>query len=67
MNTHAVDKNRVLRHLAIITVLLLLLVGPNFGPIPRLLGQNLSLEPQSLLCWSRFGLAFPSSSPSPCG
>ena len=58
MNTHAVDKNRVLRHLAIVSVLLLLLVGPNFGPIPRLLGQNLSLEASVVALLISFWIGF---------
>jgi membrane protease YdiL (CAAX protease family) len=44
MDTPAIVKNVVLRRLAIVTVLLVLLVGPNFGPIPTLLSQSLSIE-----------------------
>ena len=58
MNTHAVDKNRVLRQLAIVTILLVLLVGPNFGPIPRLLGQNLSLEASVIALLVSFWIGF---------
>lgn len=38
------NKNRVWRRLGIVTVLLLLLIGPNFGPIPMTLRQSLSLQ-----------------------
>jgi membrane protease YdiL (CAAX protease family) len=38
------DKSTVWRRIAIVTLLLLVLVGPLFGPIPHLLRQNLSLQ-----------------------
>lgn len=38
------DKNSVWRRLGIVTILLVLLIGPNFGPIPLMLRQSLSLE-----------------------
>ena len=38
------DKNNVWRRLGIVAALLLLLIGPNFGPIPLTLRQSLSLE-----------------------
>ncbi len=38
------DKKSIWRRLGIVTVLLILLVGPNFGPIPMMLRENLSLE-----------------------
>lgn len=38
------DKNNVWRRLGIVAALLLLLIGPNFGPIPTTLRQSLSLE-----------------------
>jgi hypothetical protein len=39
MDAPAVEKPAVRRRLAIVTVLLFLLVGPNFGPIPTLLNR----------------------------
>jgi membrane protease YdiL (CAAX protease family) len=44
MNTPAVRRTTVWRRLAILAVLLLLLIGPAFGPIPLLLNQRLSME-----------------------
>jgi membrane protease YdiL (CAAX protease family) len=38
------EKSTVWRRIAIVTLLLLVLVGPIFGPIPHLLRQSLSLE-----------------------
>jgi membrane protease YdiL (CAAX protease family) len=38
------EKSNVWRRIAIVTLLLLVLVGPNFGPLPHLLRQSLSLE-----------------------
>jgi len=38
------EKSTVWRRIAIVTLLLLVLVGPNFGPLPHLLRQNFSLE-----------------------
>jgi membrane protease YdiL (CAAX protease family) len=38
------EKSTVWRRIAIVTLLLLALVGPNFGPLPHLLRQSLSLE-----------------------
>jgi len=38
------EKSTVWRRIAIVTLLLLVLVGPNFGPLPHLLRQSLSLE-----------------------
>ena len=53
-----VDKNSVWRRLGIVTVLLFLLIGPNFGPIPLTLRQSLSLEGSviGMLVW--FWVAF---------
>lgn len=38
------DRNSVWRRIGIVAALLLLLIGPNFGPIPATLRQSLSLE-----------------------
>ena len=38
------EKSTVWRRIAIVTLLLLVLVGPNFGPLPHLLRESLSLE-----------------------
>jgi membrane protease YdiL (CAAX protease family) len=38
------EKSTVWRRIAIVTLLLLALVGPNFGPLPHLLRESLSLE-----------------------
>ena len=38
------EKSAVWRGIAIVTLLLVVLVGPNFGPLPHLLRQSLSLE-----------------------
>ncbi|MCP4359822.1 MAG: CPBP family intramembrane metalloprotease [Chloroflexi bacterium] len=53
MNTTVLDKNTVWWRIAIVTVLLLLLIGPNFGPIPAILRQNLSLNASviGMLVW----------------
>lgn len=40
----AIDENIVWRRIATITFLLFLLIGPNFGPVPTMLSQQLSLE-----------------------
>jgi membrane protease YdiL (CAAX protease family) len=44
METTTNVKSTVWRRIAIVTLLLLVLVGPNFGPLPHLLHQSLSLE-----------------------
>jgi membrane protease YdiL (CAAX protease family) len=38
------EKSAVWRRIAIVTLLLLVLVGPNFGPLPHLLSQSFSME-----------------------
>ena len=43
-NEMVFDRNSVWRRLGIVTALLLLLIGPNFGPIPTTMRQSLSLE-----------------------
>jgi len=52
------EKSNVWRGIAIVTLLLLALVGPNFGPLPHLLRQSLSLEGSviGVLIW--FWIAF---------
>ncbi len=52
------DKNSVWQRLGIVTALLFLLIGPNFGPIPTTLRQSLSLEGSiiGMLVW--FSVAF---------
>lgn len=44
MNTINDEKSTVWRRIAVVSLLLLVLVGPNFGPLPHLLRQSLSLE-----------------------
>jgi len=44
MNTTTNEKSIVWRSIAIVTLLLLVLVGPNFGPLPHLFRESLSLE-----------------------
>lgn len=44
METTTNEKSTVWRRIAIVTLLLLVLVGPNFGPLPHLLRERLSLE-----------------------
>jgi membrane protease YdiL (CAAX protease family) len=58
MNISASDKNTVWRRLAIVTVLLLLLVGPNFGPIPTLLSRHLSIEASVVALLASFWIGF---------
>jgi membrane protease YdiL (CAAX protease family) len=58
MNTTNNEKSTVWQRIAIVTLLLLALVGPNFGPFPHLLRQSLSLEGSitGVLIW--FWVAF---------
>lgn len=58
MNTTTMDTNAVGSRLAIVIVLLLLLIGPNFGPIPALLGQGLSMEPAVVALLASFLIGF---------
>ncbi|MBX3038038.1 MAG: CPBP family intramembrane metalloprotease [Anaerolineales bacterium] len=53
MNTTINEKSTVWRRIAIVTLLLLVLVGPNFGPLPHLFRKSLSLESSitSVLIW----------------
>jgi membrane protease YdiL (CAAX protease family) len=44
MNTTTNEKSTVWRRITIVTFLLVLLVGPNFGPLPHLLRESFSLE-----------------------
>jgi membrane protease YdiL (CAAX protease family) len=52
------EKSTVWRRIAIVTLLLVALVGPNFGPLPQLLRESLSLEGSitGVLIW--FWVAF---------
>ena len=43
-NAMVINKNSVWRRLGIVSFLLLLLIGPNFGPIPLTLRESLSME-----------------------
>lgn len=58
MNTTTNEKSTVWRRIAIVTLLLLVLVGPNFGPLPHLFRESLSLEGSitGVLIW--FWVAF---------
>jgi membrane protease YdiL (CAAX protease family) len=58
MNSFEVDKNTVWRRLAIVIALLVLLVGPNFGPIPSLLRQRLSIESSVMALLVSFWIGF---------
>jgi membrane protease YdiL (CAAX protease family) len=58
METPAVDKKTVWRRLALIAVLLVLLVGPNFGPIPDLLGRHLPIEASVIALLASFIIGF---------
>jgi len=58
MNITSIDNRTVWRRLAIVTVLLLLLVGPNFGPIPTMLNQRLSIEASVVGLLVSFLIAF---------
>ncbi|HSM70745.1 MAG TPA: hypothetical protein VK851_04315 [Anaerolineales bacterium] len=44
MKTTTNEKSNAWRRIAIVTLLLVVLIGPNFGPLPHLLRQGLSLE-----------------------
>lgn len=59
MNTTTInERSATWRRIAIVTLLLLVLVGPNFGPLPHLFRQSLSLEGSvtGVLIW--FWVAF---------
>jgi len=58
MNTTAVDKKTNWRQVGIVTFLLILLVGPNFGPVPDLLSQNLSINDSVLALLGSFLIGF---------
>lgn len=58
MNSQVIEKSTVWRRLAIVTVLLLLLIGPNFGPIPSLLQEHLSIESSALALLASFWIGF---------
>jgi membrane protease YdiL (CAAX protease family) len=58
MNATTNEKSNVWRRISIVTFLLLLLVGPNFGPLPHILRESFSLEGSitGVLIW--FSVAF---------
>jgi len=58
MNTTAVDKKTNWRQVGIVTFLLILLVGPNFGPVPDLLSQSLSINDSVLALLGSFVISF---------
>jgi membrane protease YdiL (CAAX protease family) len=58
MNTAEVEKKSVWRGLAVVIVLLFLLIGPNFGPIPTLLGRHLSVEAAVVALLASFWIGF---------
>jgi membrane protease YdiL (CAAX protease family) len=58
MNSPVMEKSTVLRRLAIVIILLLLLIGPNFGPIPSLLHRHLSIETSVLVLLTSFWVGF---------
>lgn len=58
MDIAVVDRTTVSRRLAIVVVLLVLLVGPNFGPIPALLSQGLSMEAAVVALLASFLIGF---------
>jgi membrane protease YdiL (CAAX protease family) len=58
MNIPETDNKTVWRRLAIVTVLLFLLAGPNFGPIPTLLSRHLSIEASVVALLASFWIGF---------
>jgi membrane protease YdiL (CAAX protease family) len=58
MNTTAVDKKTNWRQIGIVTFLLILLVGPNFGPVPDMLSQSLSINNSVLALLGSFVIGF---------
>lgn len=58
MDITVVDRNTVSRRFAIVVVLLVLLIGPNFGPIPALLSQGLSVEAAVVALLASFLIGF---------
>ncbi len=58
MDISKVNHNTIWSRLAIVVFLLFLLIGPNFGPIPTLLGQRLSIEGAVLALLASFWIGF---------
>lgn len=56
-DTGATSKH-IRRNLAIVTALLILLVGPNFGPIPAYLGETLDIEQAVIALLASFLIGF---------
>jgi membrane protease YdiL (CAAX protease family) len=58
MNTAEVERKTVRRGLAVVTVLLFILIGPNFGPVPTFLGGHLSIEASVIALLASFWIGF---------
>ena len=58
MENKTIDKKRVWQRIAIIFVLLTLLIGPNFGPIPTLLSRNTPIETSVIALLISFIIGF---------
>lgn len=58
MDNLAMEKGTVWRRLAIVSILLLLLIGPNFGPIPTLLSEHFSTEASVVVLLASFWIGF---------
>ena len=52
------ERSVIQRHLAIVAVLLLLLIGPIFGPIPEFLGERFGIETAVILMLFTFVVGF---------
>lgn len=58
MENNQIDKKRVWQRIGIIFVLLTLLIGPNFGPIPTMLSKNANIETSVLALLFSFIIGF---------
>ena len=52
------ERSVIQRHLAIVAVLLLLLIGPIFGPVPKFLGERFGIETAVIIMLFTFVLGF---------
>ena len=52
------ERSVIQRHLAVVAVLLLLLIGPNFGPIPNFLGERFGIETAVIIMLFTFVVGF---------